>query len=123
MVERAAEVRLQTKRQLVQADLNLLVGVELVADPRQFGELDVTDILCVLVRVGSTVETVLGLADPGVGVVLGVEDRGVEVELLDVTIRVIVPTRPDGTAEIEVVGDLDRHRWGGKGSQQRQRGQ
>ncbi len=123
LIERAAKVRLQTERHLVQTDLDLLGRVELVADPGELGELDVPDVFCVLVRVGSAVETVLGLADPSVGVVLGGEDHGIEVELLDIAIRVIVPTRPDGTAEIEIVGDLDRLRVCGKCAQQRQRNQ
>ncbi|KPX27274.1 Choline dehydrogenase [Pseudomonas syringae pv. delphinii] len=60
LVERAAEVRLQTEGHLIEAHLHLLVGIEFVTNPCGLGELNVTDIVGVLIRVGSPVEKVLG---------------------------------------------------------------
>ncbi|MNW01248.1 hypothetical protein D3C71_1968590 [compost metagenome] len=97
--------------------MHLLVGVELVADPRELGELDITVILGVLVGIGAAIEAVLGLTDPAVGVVFGAEENRVQAELLDVAIRVVVPTGTNGAAEVEVVGDLHGHGRGRKGAE------
>ncbi|MNU85273.1 hypothetical protein D3C71_750110 [compost metagenome] len=97
--------------------MHLLIGVELVADPRELGELDIAVILGVLVGIGTTVETVLSLTDPAVGVVFGAEEHRVQAELLDVAIRIVIPAGTNGAAEVEVVSDLHGHGRGRKGAE------
>ncbi|MCY1535871.1 hypothetical protein D9M68_712950 [compost metagenome] len=118
--EGAAEVRLQAKGDLVQADLELARLVELVADPGVFGEGDIADLVGVVVGVGIAVEAVLGRTYPAVGVVAGGEEGGVEAEFLEIAVGVVVDARAHRAADVEVVVDRDRANRQGDGCQQGQ---
>lgn len=116
--EGAAEVRLQAERDLVQAHLDLLIRVEFIADPRVLGERNIAHVLGVFVGVGVAVKAIFRGADPAVGGVSGRQEHRVEIEFLNVPIRVVIPAGADGTAKVEVVGDLHGHGRRGAGTKE-----